>query len=145
MISTQKIRDLGAETGISGKKLLELSAVLSRLAELFLDFDATLVEINPLAITHDGQFIASDCHLEIDDDAIFRHKDLLELTDEYDRSGVTRKKTAFKSKAEKIDSLDHRGVAGRVIEFDGSLGLITPDRIKLGMAGGPVEHLVLTR
>jgi succinyl-CoA synthetase beta subunit/citryl-CoA synthetase large subunit len=97
---------------------------LSRLADVFLDFDATLAEINPLALTPDGRLIALDCHLEIDDDAVFRHTDLAQILHDESRFEARRKITEFEHQASEIDQLDHRGVAGRVIEFDGSLGLI---------------------
>lgn len=113
-----------SDTGITGKPLKELSVILSRLADIFLKYDATLVEVNPLARTTEGRYIALDCHLEIDDDALFRHKDIREFSK--DRVGFesSRSMSDFERQALKIDQIDHRGVAGRVIEFDGSLGLI---------------------
>jgi len=119
-----RAREIVSETGISGKQLLGMSAILSKLANIFLDYDATLAEINPLVVTEDGQFMALDCHLEIDDDAIARHKDLMKIEKDKDRVESERGVTEFERKAAEIDALDHRGVAGRVIEFDGSLGLI---------------------
>ncbi|UCH20610.1 MAG: acetate--CoA ligase family protein [Deltaproteobacteria bacterium] len=119
-----RARDIIAETGISGKQLLGLAAILSRLADVFVEYDATLAEINPLAVTGDGRFIALDCHLEIDDDAVFRHKDITEIMSNESRFEAASKMTAFERRASEIDQLDHRGVAGRVIEFDGTMGLI---------------------
>jgi succinyl-CoA synthetase beta subunit/citryl-CoA synthetase large subunit len=119
-----KARELVAQTGISGKALLGIGGVLSRLVDIFLDYDATVAEINPLVLTQDGQLKAADCHMEIDDDALFRHKDLQELTKDQSRAGSMREQTEFERKAEEIDNLDHRGVAGRVIQFDGDIGLI---------------------
>jgi len=117
-------RDIISETGVSGKQLMLLGQILSKLADVFIDYDATLAEINPLALTQDGRFIALDCHLEIDDDAIFRHTDLANILQDVSRFEATRKITEFEHQASEVDQLDHRGVAGRVIEFDGSLGLI---------------------
>jgi succinyl-CoA synthetase beta subunit/citryl-CoA synthetase large subunit len=97
---------------------------LSRLADVFLDFDATLAEINPLALTPDGRLIALDCHLEIDDDAIVRHTDLVQILHDESRFEARHNITEFEHQASAVDQLDHRGVAGRVIEFDGTLGLI---------------------
>jgi succinyl-CoA synthetase beta subunit/citryl-CoA synthetase large subunit len=119
-----RAREIISETGISGRLLLGLGNILSRLADVFLDYDATLAEINPLALTRDGRLIALDCHLEIDDDALFRHKELIELAKGGNRFESERSLTEFEQKASEIDQLDHRGVAGRVIEFDGNLGLI---------------------
>jgi succinyl-CoA synthetase beta subunit len=119
-----RAREIISDRGISGKMLLNLSSVLSALANLFLDCDATLAEINPLAMTPQGKLIALDCHLEIDDDALFRHRDVAAKNDNQDRYEGGRSSTAFERKAADIDSLDHRGVAGRMIEFEGNLGLI---------------------
>ena len=119
-----RAREIISEAGISGRMLLELGAILSSLADIFLDYDATVVEINPLALTGDGKLIALDCHLEMDDDALYRHKDQaakLALDNRYEGG---RKSTDFERKAAEIDNLDHRGVAGRMIEFDGFMGLI---------------------
>lgn len=69
-----RAREIISETGISGRILLGLGSILSSLGDIFLDYDATVAEINPLALTRDEKLIALDCHLEIDDDSLFRHK-----------------------------------------------------------------------
>ncbi len=119
-----RAREIISEADISGRMLLGLGSVLSNLAEVFLDRDATVAEINPLALTQEGKLIALDCHIEIDDDALFRHKDLAEMEKDHNRYSGGRSSTEFERKAAEIDGLDHRGVAGRMIEFDGSLGLV---------------------
>ena len=119
-----RAREIVSEAGISGRMLLGLGSILSSLADIFLDYDATVVEINPLALTGDGKLIALDCHLEMDDDALYRHKDQAEKLALDNRYEGGRKSTDFELKAAEIDSLDHRGVAGRMIEFDGFMGLI---------------------
>ncbi len=119
-----RAREIISEAEISGSLLLGLGNILSRLADVFLDFDATLAEINPLALTPDGRLIALDCHLEIDDDAIVRHTDLAQILHDESRFDARRNITEFERQASEVDQLDHRGVAGRVIEFDGTLGLI---------------------
>lgn len=119
-----KAREIIAEAGLSGKLLLGLSSILSTMAEIFLDYDATVVEINPLGLMEDGRLIALDCHLEIDDDALFRHADISALEKDASRVEGERRMSDFERNAAAIDRLDHRGVAGRVIEFDGNLGLI---------------------
>jgi succinyl-CoA synthetase beta subunit len=54
-----------------------------RLYQLFTEKDATLVEINPLVITHEGELIAADAKLVIDNDAIWRQPDLPAPEDEF--------------------------------------------------------------
>jgi succinyl-CoA synthetase beta subunit/citryl-CoA synthetase large subunit len=119
-----RAREIVAETGISGKLLLGLSPLLSKLAEVFLDYDATVAEINPLGLMDDGQLVALDCHMEIDDDAVFRHPDIAAMEKDTGRVEGEKRMSDFERKASEINDLDHRGVAGRMIEFDGNLGLI---------------------
>lgn len=119
-----RAREIISEAGISGKILLGLGSIFSSLGEIFLDYDATIAEINPLALTPEGKLIALDCHMEIDEDALFRHRDLSGKEGDRERYEGGRGSTEFEQKAGEIDKLDHRGVAGRMIEFEGSLGLI---------------------
>jgi succinyl-CoA synthetase beta subunit len=119
-----RAREIVAEAGVSGKLLIGLSAVLAAIAEVFLDYDATVVEINPLGLMDDGRLVALDCHLEVDDDAVSRHADIAAMEKDAGRIEGERRMSDFERLASNIDSLDHRGVAGRVIEFDGNLGLI---------------------
>jgi len=68
--------------------------------------------------------VALDCHLEIDDDALFRNRKIAEKEKDPDRIIGKQKQSDFEKKAVEIDNLDQKGVAGRLIEFDGDLGLI---------------------
>ena len=58
-----------------------VASLVQSLYQAFIETDASLVEINPLVITKDGKVLAADAKLDIDDDAIFRHKDLQEMRD----------------------------------------------------------------
>ncbi len=53
-----RAREIISETGVTGGHLLGLAAILAKLADIFLDYDATLAEINPLALIEDGRLIA---------------------------------------------------------------------------------------
>jgi succinyl-CoA synthetase beta subunit len=57
------------------------SAMLQNLYRLFIEYDGSLVEINPLVITADQQVVALDAKINFDDNALFRHKDILEYRD----------------------------------------------------------------
>ncbi len=61
--------------GYGGKKMQQLSDVLQRLYKVAYEMDAELTEINPLVETADG-FIAADARLNVDNNALYRHKDL---------------------------------------------------------------------
>ena len=58
-----------------------LTELIGNLYLVFESYDCSLVEINPLVITKDGRALALDAKLSIDDDAMFRHRDLGELLD----------------------------------------------------------------
>jgi succinyl-CoA synthetase beta subunit len=60
-----------------------LVAMTERLYKLFTELDGTLVEINPLVITREGELIAADAKLVIDNDALWRHPDLPAPEDEF--------------------------------------------------------------
>lgn len=119
-----RARELLAEVGLRGEELVKLVGPLQQLVALFLGMDATLAEVNPLARTRDGRYLALDCHLEIEDDALYRHPEL------ESRYGIPRQErglrppTELEIQAAAIDSMDHRGVAGRVVEFEGDLALL---------------------
>lgn len=117
-------RELAGEAGLTGKLMVGVGAVLSTLAEAFLELDASTLEINPLVETTDGELIGLDVHLEVDDDAAYRQARRLERLGDIAESSAARAPTAIEQRAKEIDAMDHRGVAGRVVEFDGSLGLL---------------------
>jgi len=58
-----------------------VASLVQNLYQAFIETDASLLEINPLVITKDGEVLAADAKLDIDDDAIFRHKDMQEMRD----------------------------------------------------------------
>ena len=117
-------REMISLTGITGKTLLGLSNIFYLLANIFLKNDAIITEINPLAQTKEGKRVALDCHLEIDDDALYRNPGIAEKIKSPNRIEGGRDTSYFEKKASEIDNLDQKGVAGRLIEFDGNLGLI---------------------
>lgn len=57
------------------------SPLLANLYTLFVSRDCSLVEINPLVVTQDNFLVALDAKIDIDSNALFRHKELLELRD----------------------------------------------------------------
>lgn len=68
-------REIASRLGFTGKNLLSFSSIVTKLHAIFYEFDCTLAEINPLVMTRDG-FVALDAKIELDDNALFRHKDL---------------------------------------------------------------------
>ncbi len=74
-------RRLGFALGLEKKQVGQLVDLLGGLYRLFTEKDLSLVEINPLIITEDGQLLALDAKIGIDDNGLYRHRDLAEMRD----------------------------------------------------------------
>jgi succinyl-CoA synthetase beta subunit len=66
---------IAKQLGYSGNQLVKLSNIIQKLYQVCIDNDAELVEINPLAETETGDFVALDARMIIDDNALFRHSE----------------------------------------------------------------------
>jgi succinyl-CoA synthetase beta subunit len=75
-------RELAYKLGFKDKMAGEAAKLMTNLAKVFLKYDASLAEINPLVITKDGKLLALDAKLNFDDNALFRHKDVEAMADE---------------------------------------------------------------
>ena len=118
-------------TGVSGSHLNRLTPIVFELMKMFLEFDLTLAEINPLARLEDGRFIVLDGHVDLEAEARGRHKKLLEeLGVREEETRQAREPTEFEVRGRAVNEVDHRGVAGNVVEFPGNLGLV------IGAGGG---------
>ena len=71
------VRKLGLDQTVAS----EAAKVLSALYRVFVENDCTLLEINPLIITGEGHVVALDAKINLDDDSMFRHADLLAYRD----------------------------------------------------------------
>ncbi len=74
-------RYLGFGLGFSGDQLKRFGRILSGLYRLYLDKDASLIEINPLVVTAGGELLALDAKLNIDDSALYRQPVIREMRD----------------------------------------------------------------
>jgi succinyl-CoA synthetase beta subunit/citryl-CoA synthetase large subunit len=130
-LSTFRAKEAVAATGVSGPDLTRLVPLVEKLMDLFLRYDLTLAEINPLGKTEDGRFLVLDGHVDLEADARGRHKAVLDaLGIGEDETREARPPTPFEVRGAQVDASDHRGVAGNVKEFDGNLGLV------IGAGGG---------
>ena len=68
-------RDILARAGLPHQVIAKGGTILTALAKAFIESDASLAEINPLALTADGQVQAADAKILIDDNGLFRHKE----------------------------------------------------------------------
>lgn len=74
-------RKIGFGMGLSKAEVGKLSKVMSALYKLFVTNDASLIEINPLIITRAGEILALDGKINLEDNALYRHKHLAEWRD----------------------------------------------------------------
>ena len=126
-----RAKEVAASLGLRGAELTAMTGVMSRLVQVFLSYDLTLAEINPLGRLEDGSFVVLDCHLDMEEEARERHQGVLdELGIRPDETRQGRPPTEFEIRGAQVDQVDPRGVAGRVVEFDGNLGLV------IGAGGG---------
>jgi succinyl-CoA synthetase beta subunit/citryl-CoA synthetase large subunit len=129
--SPYQAKEAIAATGVTGDALTRLVPIVATLVEIFLRYDLTLGEINPLARLADGRFLVLDGHVDLEGDARDKHAKLLEeLGIGREETRQARPPTAFEIRGAQVDASDHRGVAGNVVEFDGDLGLV------IGAGGG---------
>jgi len=76
-----QVRRLGFGLGLDKGQLKQFGALLNKLYRLFQDKDASLLEINPLIVTGDGNIVALDAKINIEENALYRQKALEEMRD----------------------------------------------------------------
>src|SRR5205823_37277 len=74
-------RKLAFGIGIPPASISAAAAAMSALAKAYLAMDASLAEINPFILTTDGKAYALDAKITFDDNALYRHKELMDLRD----------------------------------------------------------------
>jgi succinyl-CoA synthetase beta subunit len=129
LVSGQGIGDdeapaLGRRIGLSGSQLPEFASLLQRLTSAFSSLDATLIEINPLYLTNDGNFVAADAKIVIDDNALFRQPELAALREEQEDNEGERV-----AQNRQLNYIQMDGDIGLVANGAG-LGLATLDMVR---------------
>jgi succinyl-CoA synthetase beta subunit len=84
-------RQLAFGLGLSGAQVAQFGTMAHALYRLYLECDASLVEVNPLIVTGDGDLLALDAKINIEDNALFRHKDLAALRDDSQEDAMERR------------------------------------------------------
>jgi succinyl-CoA synthetase beta subunit len=80
-LAAYQVREIGFSLGFDMDRIAKLDPFLRALMRLFVEKDASLVEINPLVVTVDGELIALDAKLNFDDNALYRHPEIAKLRD----------------------------------------------------------------
>ncbi|MDT7889678.1 MAG: ADP-forming succinate--CoA ligase subunit beta [Desulfurococcales archaeon] len=93
------VRALSNSMGFSGELASKLGSIVIGLYRIMIDYDADLVEINPLALTENHDLVALDAKITIDDNALYRHPDLASLLEkdprDMDEDEVVARKHGF--------------------------------------------------
>ena len=89
-----QVRRVGFALGLDADRRKQLGAILAGLYRLFVEKDLALLELNPLVKTSEGTLLALDAKIDVDDNALFRHRDLRELDDpsQHDEKEVRAKR-----------------------------------------------------
>ncbi len=125
---------IAKKIGFTGKQASIIAKLLVNLSKFYFKYDCSLVEINPLVVTKSGEIMAIDAKVQFDDNALFRHNDILELKDdsETDPLEVAAQKA----------SLNYIKLDGQIacLVNGAGLAMATMDVIKL-FGGSPANFL----
>jgi succinyl-CoA synthetase beta subunit len=127
-------RKLAFGLGLTAEQAQAAVPFLQSLYRAFIETDASLAEINPLVVTGDGRLIALDAKMNFDDNALYRHKDLLDLRDLDEEDPLEVEASNYKLNYIKLD-----GTVGCMVNGAG-LAMATMDIIKLA-GGAPANFL----
>jgi succinyl-CoA synthetase beta subunit len=127
-------RKLAFGLGFEGRLLSRASALMTALYEAFAAIDASLAEINPLVLTSDDELYALDAKVNLDDNALYRHPDLLQMRDYEEEEPLEIRASRNGLSYIKLD-----GNVGCMVNGAG-LAMATMDIIKLS-GGNPANFL----
>jgi succinyl-CoA synthetase beta subunit len=105
-------RQIASKLGYSGAQLVELARIFERLYQAGMDYDAELIEINPLAETDEGSFVALDARIIMDDNALFRHQEYKKRLMEEERDRISQETEAMRKDLAYVKLEGNIGVIG---------------------------------
>jgi succinyl-CoA synthetase beta subunit len=127
-------RRLAFALGLTGDLVKQTGKLLAAMYETFVASDASMLEINPLVVTGDDRLVVLDCKFNLDDNALFRHKDLAALRDESQEDPAEQEANKVGLNYVKLD-----GTIGCMVNGAG-LAMATMDICKLA-GGSPANFL----
>ena len=127
-IQGYQLREVAFGLGLKGTAFKSFSKLLANLYKCFVENDCSLVEINPLILTSDEQVMALDAKVDFDGNALFRHKDLLELRDLTEEDPLEVEASKFN-----LNYINLDGNVGNIVNGAG-LAMATMDIIKIAGA-----------
>jgi succinyl-CoA synthetase beta subunit len=128
------LKKLAFKLGLTGDLMAPATKFIAALYRAFEAIDASLVEINPFLLTETGKLYALDAKVNFDDNAIYRHKDLLALRDFYEEDTLE-----IEASRNNINYIRLDGTIGCMVNGAG-LAMATMDIIKLA-GGNPANFL----
>ena len=120
-----QVRELAGVLGLQGDSLRQAGAFLRNLYTLFLEKDCSMIEINPLVVTTQGELTALDAKIAFDDNALFRHSDVQAFRDRAEEAPAETEASSFGLNFIKLD-----GSIGCMVNGAG-LAMATMDIIQL--------------
>ena len=127
-------RKLAFALGLEGQQVTQASKMMSAVWDAFLNTDASLIEINPLIVTEEGNLLALDAKMNFDDNALYRHADIKEMRDLSEEDPLEIEASKYSLNYIKLD-----GTIGCMVNGAG-LAMATMDIIKLA-GGEPANFL----
>lgn len=127
-------RKIAFNLGLSGKAFKEMTKFVTSLYTAYDKADASLFEINPVLKTSDNNILAVDAKVSLDDNALFRHKDYVEMRDIREENAIE-----VEAKAAGLNYVDLDGNVGCMVNGAG-LAMSTMDLIKQS-GGEPANFL----
>ncbi len=124
-ISGHHGRQIAFALGLEGDQVKQASALINNLYRAFVETDMSLLEINPLVVTGDGQLICLDAKVNFDSNALYRHDAIVALRDLDEEDPAEVKASEFDLSYIKLD-----GTIGCMVNGAG-LAMATMDIIKL--------------
>jgi succinyl-CoA synthetase beta subunit len=124
-LQAYQARELAFRLGFKDKMANQAAKLMMDLSKVFMKTDASLAEINPLVITKDGKLLAIDAKFNFDDNALFRHNDLVAMEDE-----SQEKPLDVRAKKANLNYIALDGNIGCLVNGAG-LAMATMDIIKL--------------
>ena len=118
-------RKVAFALGLTGQQVNQCVTMVGNLFRMFVDKDMSMLEINPLVVTKDGNLICLDGKMDFDGNALFRHKDILELRDLEEEDPAEVEASKYDLNYVKLD-----GQIGCMVNGAG-LAMATMDIIKL--------------
>jgi len=105
-------RQMAGKMGYLGKSMLKLATIFQKLYKVTMEYDAELIEMNPIVEAFDGRFVAADARIIIDDNALFRHPQYMARLLSEDKTELTP------------EEIDARKAGLAYVKLNGDIGIM---------------------